>query len=102
MIGKDRLAQVVSDNDALADEGHSVPDILRRRGVLDAAASYVAEQRAMRVYAVAQHGDGGRDPLVVEFAWVNAHETLRALLTTIWIDGLAAGLAAAEAERETV
>lgn len=101
-LTKSRIADAAWASDALAEEGRSLPEIVRAANVSFEDAMHVAEQRAMRL-VLAQRGDMAAATLKRD-AYERQMRTyhlkpneaaLMAMLQTIWLDAFLAGVRAA-------
>jgi hypothetical protein len=101
-LTKSRIADAAWASDALADEGHTLPEIMRAANISFEDAMYVAEQRAMRL-VLAQRGDTTAATLSRD-AYEQRHRTyhlqprerqMMAMLQSIWLDAFTAGVRAA-------
>ena len=96
MIGKKELAKAVSWNDTIVEEGIHFEDVLHAYRVDAKGATYVAEQRAIRAWAVME----GK-PVVPGQAYA-IPVRIKAVLSSAWIDGLLAGLSISQSGYNTV
>lgn len=103
-LTKTTIADAAWASDAMADEGHSLPEIVRAANISFEDAMYVGEQRAMRLI-LAQRGDVAADQLKRD-AYEQTSRTYRltpaekrqiTMLQVIWLDAFVAGVRAAKA-----
>lgn len=102
MLDFDAITAAVWANDSRADEGLDLPAIFKMLGVDESAASYIAEQRALRIVML-QRGEWTamsaerirRDAYEQIFRKVKLtprEQGLIAVMATLWLDGFAAGV----------
>jgi hypothetical protein len=103
-LTKSTIADAVWASDALADEGHSLPEIVRMANISFEDAMYVAQQRALRIIlmqrgdaAVAQMKRDAYEQYSRTVKLARSEGAQQALLATIWLDAFTAGVRAANA-----
>ena len=90
MIRRDLLAQACSENDAYADRGGALDQSLPMLGFRSDDVSYVAVQRALRMFAVLKGTDAKTMTMADLQRASNEDRMLIMAFAAAWTDGLAA------------
>jgi hypothetical protein len=91
VIGRDEIAEVCRNNDAIAEEHHDLPEFYREYGVDILGLAYVANQRALRAAMILD----SQNPNLIRPKEVHLSTHIQMLLpmfASIFMDGFTAGL----------
>ena len=98
MIDRHQLATACRENDAYADQGRPINEALTHLGFKDDDATYVAMQRALRMYGVMMGTDASRLTLADMHQLPPRDRIILSAMATCWIDGVAAASRALDTE----
>lgn len=105
MLDLKKISDAAWANDALADEGHELPEILRILGIDLEGAFHAAQQRGLRAMlmsrgdaTVAQMKRDAYERYARTIALTPAEAVAMSTYAALWLDAFAAGVRAAQAE----